>query len=158
MAERQWLDLHAERGAPVHVFRLAGIYGPGRSAFEQLRQGKGRRIDKPGHCFGRVHVEDIAGIVRASMLSPDPGAVYNVCDDLPAEPAEVTAHAADLLGMEPPPLTSFEEASREMSPMALTFWQENRKVRNDETKRRLDYAFRYPTYREGLRAILDSGA
>ncbi len=115
-AEAGWRDLWRRGGLPVHIFRLASIYGPGRSAFDTLRAGTAKRIDKPGQFFSRIHVDDIAGILAASMAKPHPGAVYNVCDDEPAPPADVVAHAADLLGMPAPPLVPF--ASAELSPMA----------------------------------------
>lgn len=153
-AERRWLDLHRRHGLPVHVFRLAGIYGPGRSVLDQVRAGTARRIDKPGHSFSRIHVDDIASIVRASMARPEPGGIYNVCDDEPAEPAAVVLHACQLLGVEPPPLVSFSEAAPAMSPMALTFWQDNRRIINRKMKEALGVELAYPEYRAGLKAIL----
>ncbi|MBL6929342.1 MAG: SDR family oxidoreductase [Rhodospirillales bacterium] len=147
-AEKGWLD----RGA--HIFRLAGIYGPGRNPLERVQNGTARSIHKPGHAFGRIHVEDIAGVLMASMAQPDPREIYNVCDDEPAAPADVTAFACGLLGVEPPPLVSFDEAALEMSPMALSFWRDNRRVDNSKIKRDLGVTLQYPTYREGLRAIL----
>lgn len=151
-AEAAWLALHEEKGLPVHVFRLAGIYGPGRSALDQVRAGHARRIDKPGHLFSRIHVEDIAKTLQASMARPRPGRVYNVCDDTPAAAAEVTAYACDLLGVKPPPLIPLEEA--EMSPMALSFWQDNRLVSNRRLHEELGVTLDYPDYRAGLKAIL----
>jgi nucleoside-diphosphate-sugar epimerase len=139
-------------GLPVHVFRLAGIYGPGRSALDQVRAGTAKRIDRPGHVFSRIHVEDAASALLASMARPDPGASYNVCDDEPAEPASVVAEACRLLGVEPPPLVPFEAAG--LSPMARSFWADNRRVSNARIKRELGVRLRYPTYREGLRALL----
>ena len=153
-AESAWLDLHRRRGLPVHVFRLAGIYGPGRSAIESLRQGRAQRIDKPGQVFSRIHVDDIAAVLAASMARPNPGAVYNVCDDDPAAPSEVTAYAAGLLGVEPPPMVSFAEA--ELSEMALSFYADNKRVRNERIKRELGVKLAYPDYRRGLAAILRS--
>lgn len=153
-AEAAWLALWRSRGVPVHVFRLAGIYGPGRSAFDQIRAGTARRIDRPGHAFNRIHVDDIALVLRASMARPNPGAVYNVCDDAPAEPAEVVAHACELLALAPPPLTPFAEAARAMSPMAASFWADNRRVSNARIKAELGVRLRFPDYRAGLRAIL----
>ena len=150
VAEKRWL----EPGG--HIFRLAGIYGPGRSVLERVRNGTARRIDKPGHAFGRIHVDDIANVLMASMAKPSPGAIYNVCDDEPAAPADTTAYACELLGMPPPPLVPFDEAAREMSPMALSFWRDNRRVDNSKIKRDLGVALKYPTYREGLRAILEA--
>ncbi len=123
---------------------------------ERVRNGTARRIDKPGHAFGRIHVDDIANVLMASMAKPSPGAIYNVCDDEPAAPADTTAYACELLGMPPPPLVPFDEAAREMSPMALSFWRDNRRVDNSKIKRDLGVALKYPTYREGLRAILEA--
>ncbi len=151
-AEAAWLQLRAERGLPVHVFRLAGIYGPGRSALDQVRAGRARRIDKPGHLFSRIHVEDIATVLQASIARPDPGRVYNVCDDVPAAAAEVTAYACRLLGVEPPPLIPLEEV--EMSPMARSFWEDNRLVSNRRLHQELGVELAYPNYRAGLDAIL----
>jgi nucleoside-diphosphate-sugar epimerase len=151
-AERAWLDLWRRHGVPVHVFRLAAIYGPGRSPFVALRAGTARRIDKKGQVFSRIHVEDLASVLAASMARPRPGAVYNVCDDEPAAPASVVAHAALLLGMPAPPLVPFETA--DLSPMAKSFWDDNKRVANALIKQELGVALRYPSYREGLAAIL----
>ena len=150
-AERAWLEWGAERGAAVQVFRLAGIYGPGRSAFDRIRDGTARRIDKPGHYFSRIHVEDIATVLEASIARPEAGGIYNVCDDEPAEPAEVVAYACELLGVEPPPLIAFSDA--ELSPRARTFWADNRRVRNGRAKKELGVELAFPDYRAGLRAI-----
>src|SRR5438128_744367 len=114
-AEAGWLDFWRRHGVPVHIFRLAGIYGPGRSLFEALRAGTGKRIDKPGQVFSRIHVEDLAQVLAASINRTRPGAVYNVCDDDPAAPETVVAHAAALLGVPAPPLVPFEAAG--LSPM-----------------------------------------
>jgi nucleoside-diphosphate-sugar epimerase len=146
-AEAAWL----ESGLPVHVFRLAGIYGPGRNAFVNLANGTAHRIVKPGQVFSRIHVEDIATTLLASMARPRPGAVYNVCDDEPAPPQDVVTHAARLLGVEPPPEQPYETA--DLSPMARTFYRDNRRVRNELIKRELGVALAYPTYREGLAAL-----
>lgn len=154
-AERGWLDLLHRHGTPVHLFRLPGIYGPGRSAIDNLRSGTARRIDKPGQVFSRIHVEDIAATLAASIARPDPGAAYNVCDDAPAPSPDVIAHAAALLGVEPPPLQPFDPAA--LSPMAASFYAENKRVRNDRIKRELGVVLRYPTYREGLAAQLAAG-
>lgn len=155
-AEQAWLELGRAHGIPVHVFRLSGIYGPGRSALDQVRAGAARRIDKPGHLFSRIHVDDIARVLRASMASPDAGAVYNVCDDEPASSADVTAYACQLLRVDPPPLVPFEEAARAFSPMARSFWADNRRVSNAKMHAELGVTLRYPSYREGLKAIADS--
>lgn len=136
----------------AHVFRLAGIYGPGRSAIDAVRAGTARRIVKPGHAFSRIHVDDIAGVLAASIARPRPGAVYNVCDDEPAPSADVTAFAAALLGVAPPPAEPYDPAT--LSPMSASFFAENRRVRNDRIKRELGVVLRHPTYREGLAAIL----
>lgn len=151
-AEAAWLDLWRDRGVPVHIFRLAGIYGPGRNAIQSLRDGTARRIDKPGQVFSRIHVDDIAAILAASIARPDPGAVYNVCDDNPAPPAEVIEYAAGLLGVDPPPLVPFEDA--ELSDMARSFYADNKRVGNDRLKRDLGVTLQYPDYKTGLRAIL----
>ncbi len=151
-AEAAWLALQTDHGLPVQVFRLAGIYGPGRSALDSLRAGRAKRIDKPGHLFSRIHVADIAKVLQASMARPNPGRVYNVCDDEPAAAAEVTAFAAKLLGVAPPPLVPLDKA--EMSPMALSFWADNRLVSNRRLHEELGVTLDYPTYRAGLEAIL----
>jgi len=155
-AEAAWLDLGPSHGLPVHVFRLAGIYGPGRNVFAQVREGRARRIDKPGHRFSRIHVDDIAAVLLASIDDPNPGAIYNVCDNEPVPPATVVEFACELLGVEPPPLIAFEDAAETMSPMALTFWNDNRRVDNRRIKEELGVGLTYPTYREGLRGILEA--
>lgn len=154
-AEQGWLDLRQSRGVPVHVFRLAGIYGPGRSVVDNVRTGRAHRIVKAGHMFSRIHVDDIATVIKASMARPNPGAIYNVCDDDPAPPQEVVAHACALLGVEPPPEVRFEDAAASLSAMALSFYADNRRVRNDRIKRELGVTLRYPTYREGLRSLVE---
>ncbi len=153
-AERAWQDF-ADRCA-VDLLRLAGIYGPGRSVFDDLRAGRARRIVKPGQVFSRIHRDDIAGAVLAAMANaPARGArVFNLADDEPAASAEVIAHAARLLGLPLPPAIPFAAAAPTMSPMALSFWAENRRVGNARTKQTLGLAWRYPSYREGLAAIL----
>ncbi len=154
-AERDWLDLAATAGLPVHIFRLPGIYGPGRSALDQVRAGTVRRIDKPDHRFSRIHVDDIARSLAASMAHPNPGRIYNVCDNEPAAPAEVVAFACELLGLPVPELIPFETARLAMSPMALSFWQDNRRVDNSRLKSELGLQLAYPSYREGLTAIYE---
>jgi nucleoside-diphosphate-sugar epimerase len=151
-AERGWLRLWHDQGLPVHIFRLAGIYGLGRSAFDALRSGTAKRIDKPGQVFSRIHVQDLATVLIASMEKPRPGAVYNVCDDDPAPPEEVVAHAAELLGIPPPPLVQFEAAG--LSPMARSFYDDNKRVSNRLIKTELGVSLRYPDFRAGLAAIL----
>jgi nucleoside-diphosphate-sugar epimerase len=151
-AEEAWVGWGEKAGKPVQIFRLAGIYGPGRSPLDRVRGGKAQRIVKPGHLFGRIHVDDIVQVVRAGIAKPDAGPVFNVADDEPAAPADVLAYAAELLGLEPPPEVLFEDA--EMSPMARSFYADNRRVRNNRIKRELSVRLLYPTYREGLRALL----
>ncbi|MGF1641195.1 MAG: SDR family oxidoreductase [Rhodospirillales bacterium] len=153
-AERGWLGLYRGHRLPVHVFRLAGIYGRGRNVLDQVRAGEARRIDKPGHVFSRIHVEDVATVLRASMARPDPGAVYNVCDDLPASQSDVVAYACALLGVTPPPLVRLEDVRQELSPMALSFWRDNRRVDNSRIKHDLGVDLKYPDYRCGLQALL----
>jgi len=136
--------------------RLAGIYGPGRSAFDDLRAGQARRMDKPGHRFGRIHQDDIARAVVAAMRQDRPVGrrLLNLADDEPSESAAVVTEAASLLGVAPPPFVAFEDALPNMSPMARSFWSENRQVASAKTKAALGLDWLYPTYREGLRAIL----
>ncbi len=148
-AEREWLKMGA------HVFRLAGIYGPGRSVFDALRTGSAKRIDAGGQVFSRIHVDDIAAVLLASIARPRPGAIYNVCDDEPAAQEAVVAYAAALLGMAPPPLLPLAEA--ELSPMARSFWADNKRVSNALIKGELGVALAYPSYREGLAAVLAAG-
>ena len=155
-AELDWLRFADQAATNVQIFRLAGIYGPGRSAFDQLRAGTARRIDRPGHVFSRIHVDDIANVLAAAMTRPGAGDIYNVCDDLPAEPREVIEYGAELLGIAPPPLVAFDDAA--LSPMAQSFWADSKRVRNDRIKHDLGIVLRYPTYREGLAAILASEA
>lgn len=152
-AERAWAAIP---GLPLHIFRLAGIYGPGRGPFEKVRQGTAQRIIKPGQVFSRTHVEDIAQVLVASIDRPDPGAVYNVCDNDPAPPQDVIAHAAELLGLPLPPAVDFDSA--DLSPMARSFYSESKRVSNDRIRDDLGVTLRYPTYRQGLRAILNAEA
>ena len=153
-AEAGWLALHDKHGASVHLFRLGGIYGPGRGPFGRIRAGAARRIVKPGQVFGRIHVEDVAAVLRASMNAPAPGTAYNVVDDLPAPPEEPLAFAAELLGLPPPPAIAYDEAAAEMSPMARSFYAESKRVSNARIKEALGVRLAYPTYREGFRAVL----
>ncbi|MFP5515769.1 MAG: SDR family oxidoreductase [Alphaproteobacteria bacterium] len=154
-AERGWLNLYRQYGVPMHLFRLAGIYGPGRSAIDSVRDGTARRVDKPGQVFCRIHVDDIARTLRASMARPTLGAVYNVADDLPSPSHEVVEYACRLLGVAPPPLIPFDQA--EMSPMAASFYADCRRVKNDRIKRQLGVTLAYPDYRTGLEAQLAAG-
>jgi nucleoside-diphosphate-sugar epimerase len=152
LAEGQW---RAIPGLPLHVFRLAGIYGPGRGPFEKVRDGTARAIIKADQFMSRVHVEDIATVLQASIARPAPGTAYNVCDDEPTPPEEVLRHAARLLGLPEPPAVPFETA--EMTALARSFYAESKKVRNRRIKRELGVRLAYPTYREGLAALLASG-
>ncbi len=154
-AERAWLALGAESDLAVHLFRLSGIYGPGRSALDTVRRGRARRIDKPGQAFNRIHVDDIATILHGSIAHPNAGAAYNCADDDAAPPQDVIAHACALLGVEPPPLVPFEEA--ELSPMARSFYADNKRVHNDRIKAELGVTLKFPSYRDGLAAQLASG-
>ena len=151
-AEAAWQAFAAETGLKLHIFRLAGIYGPGRGPFEKVRQGTARQIVKPGQVFSRIHVDDIAQVLAASIARPDPGAVYNVCDDDPAPPEDVLAHAARLLGLPEPPRVDWQEA--EMTPMARSFYAESKRVRNDRIKDALGVRLIHPDYRSGLQALL----
>ena len=146
-AEADWAAL----GLPLHIFRLAGIYGPGRGPFEKVRDGSARRIHKAGQVFSRIHVDDIANVLHAALVRPHPG-IYNVCDDDPASPEDILGLAAEMLGLPPPPIVPYEQA--EMTPMARSFYAENKRVRNDRIKSVLGVTLDYPTYREGLAAIL----
>jgi nucleoside-diphosphate-sugar epimerase len=137
---------------PLHIFRLAGIYGPGRGPFAKVRAGTARRIIKADQVFSRTHVADIARVLAASIRNPNPGAVYNVCDNDPAAPQDVIGYAADLLGLPLLPAEDFEKA--EMSPMARSFYAESKKVRNDRIKNELGVELLYPDYRSGLKALL----
>jgi len=152
-AEASWQRLAATHDLPLHIFRLAGIYGPGRGPFAKVKAGKARRIVKPGQVFSRIHVEDIAQVLEASMRAPDAGAIYNLCDDYPAPPQDVIAHAAHLLDSPMPPEIPFADA--ELSPMARSFYAESKRVKNERIKRDLGVQLLYPTYREGLAALLE---
>ncbi|HWZ10104.1 MAG TPA: NAD-dependent epimerase/dehydratase family protein [Xanthobacteraceae bacterium] len=151
-AERAWQRLGARCGAAVATLRLAGIYGPGQNALVEIKQGNARRVVKPGQVFNRIHVADIAQAIDAAFARKV-GGIFNVADDEPSAPSDPLAFAAQLLGRDPPPEVPFEEAAPLLSPMALSFWQECRRVRNDRLKRELGVSLLYPTYREGLRAL-----
>ena len=151
-AEGDWLSMFRDYGLPVHIFRLAGIYGPGRSAIDSVKAGISRRILKPGHAFSRIHVEDVVETIISSFDKPHPGEIYNVVDDEAAPSHEVIAYACRLLGKDPPPLVPFDEAN--LSPMTLSFYSENKRVKNDKIKRDLGIALKYPNYRVGLEACL----
>jgi nucleoside-diphosphate-sugar epimerase len=154
-AEQAWLDFGARRGIAVAILRLAGIYGPGQNALVQIARGKARRIVKPGQVFNRIHVGDIAQAIDAAFARNASG-IFNVADDEPTPPGDPIAFAAKLMGVEPPPEIAFEEAVPSMSEMALSFWQECRRVNNAKLKRVLGVSLRYPTYREGLRALYEA--
>jgi hypothetical protein len=151
-AEKGWMDLYRQYGLPLHIFRLSGIYGPGRSAIDNLRAGTAKRVDKPGHVFCRIHVDDIGETLLASMARPNPGGIYNVADDEPAPQHEVVSFAAGLLGMEPPPLVPFDPT--QMSEMAVSFYADCRRVKNARIKDKLGVKLRHPDYRSGLTAQL----
>lgn len=151
-AERAWAKLGARNGAAVAILRLAGIYGPGQNALVQIARGGARRIVKTGQVFNRIHVADIAQAIDAAFARTANG-IFNVTDDEPSPPSDPLAFAAQLKGVEPPPEVAFAEAAPSMSPLALSFWQECRRVRNDKLKRELGVNLLYSTYREGLRAL-----
>jgi dTDP-4-dehydrorhamnose reductase len=153
-AEGAWLRFGEEIQVPTHVFRLAGIYGPGRSAFDKLLAGTARRIKKDGQVFSRIHVADIASVLEASIAKPNAGAIYNVADDEPAAPDAVVAYAAELLGVPPPPEVEFAQA--DLSPMARSFYEGSRRISNARIKSELGVKLRYPTYREGLASLVPS--
>jgi len=154
-AERQWLELGAGAPFAVQIFRLAGIYGPGRNALVKVADGTAKRIVKPGQVFNRIHTEDIAQALMASIDHPSRNAIYNVADDEPGPPQDVIACAAELLGREPPPEIPFDEADQ--TPMARTFYEDNKRVRNTRLKSELGVLLRYPTFRDGLRALHQAG-
>jgi nucleoside-diphosphate-sugar epimerase len=155
-AEQAWAAVGMAIGAAVQAHRLPGIYGPGRNAIVDLRAGHARRIIKPGQVFNRCHVADIAGCIASSLSAPPVSGAFNVTDDLPCPPQDVVAHAADLIGMPPPPEVPFEQA--ELSEMGRSFYGESKRCRNDRAKSALEWRLRYPTYREGLAALLAAGA
>ncbi|MGH6883666.1 MAG: SDR family NAD(P)-dependent oxidoreductase, partial [Hypericibacter sp.] len=154
--EQQWLDLARGRGADAQIFRLAGIYGPGRNAVVNLRRGTARRIVKPGQVFNRIHVEDITGTVMAGIEHPKAGPFFNVTDNEPAPPQDVVTFAAGLVGVEPPPEIAYDAA--QLSPMARSFYGENKRVSNRLIREDLGYRLAFPTYREGIRACAETAA
>lgn len=147
-AERDWSNV---AGLPLHIFRLAAIYGPGRGPFEKVRGGDARLVIRPGQFMSRIHVDDLAAVIEASIRQPRPGAIYNVCDDEPSPPEDVLRFAARLLHLPEPPEVPIGEA--DMSPLARSFYAESKRVRNDLIRRELGVRLRYPTYREGLAAL-----
>ncbi|MBT3924004.1 MAG: SDR family oxidoreductase [Nitrospina sp.] len=150
--ESAWLKMGSDHGLPVMIFRCVGIYGPGRNLLVSVKQGRARRIDKPGLVFSRIHTDDLAQTLEASMETPQPGEVYNVSDDCPCPPAEAVEYACDLLGIEPPPLVPYEEA--DLSPTARGFYETNKRILNKKIKEQLGVKLRYPDYRSGLDALL----
>ena len=150
-AENAWLEFSTTSGTPVQIFRLSGIYGPGRNAFENFKKGKARRLIKPGQVFNRIHVADIAGAVSTAMAQPSTR-IFNVTDDEPAPPQDVVAFAAELLGVDAPPEIPFETA--DLTPMARSFYGENKRVSNQRLKNDLGYHFRFPNYRVALQDLL----
>ncbi|WP_066703241.1 SDR family oxidoreductase [Celeribacter ethanolicus] len=151
-AEMDWQETAQDLALNLSIFRLAGIYGPGRGPFAKVRNGTARRIVKKDQIFSRIHVEDIAQVLEASIHRPDSSGIYNICDDLPVPPQEVIGYAAELLGLPLPPEEDFETA--EMTPMARSFYAESKKVRNDRMKRDLGIRLIYPDYKTGLQALL----
>ena len=149
-AEAQW----AATGLPMHYFRLAGIYGPGRNSLRALQNGTARRVVKQGQVFSRIHLADITRILEASMANPNAGRAYSVCDDTPAPPQDVVTYAAELMGVSPPALQDF--ATAELSPMARSFYGENKRIRNNRIKEELGVSLEYPDYRAGLSALWES--
>jgi nucleoside-diphosphate-sugar epimerase len=154
-AEQEWIALGRRAEKAVVILRLSGIYGPGQNAFTQLKSGRAKRIEKPGQFFNRIHVADIAQAIDAAITRSANG-VLNVTDDKPTAQGVPVAFAAELLGVEPPPQIPFAEAAKGMNEMALSFYGESKRVRNDRLKRELNVTLRYPTFREGLRGLLAS--
>jgi nucleoside-diphosphate-sugar epimerase len=152
LAESQWQELAQTSNIPLSIFRLAGIYGPGRGPFSKVRAGTARQIIKPRQVFSRIHVDDIATILMAAVSMPRPGAIYNLCDDLAAPPQDVLCYAADLLEMPHPPIVDYETA--DLSQMARSFYAESKRVRNDRIKSDLAVKLQYPTFKIGLEALL----
>ena len=155
-AEQAWQELGSKRGVPVAVLRLAGIYGPGQNVFTRLLTGRAHRVAKPGHVFNRIHVSDIAQAIGAAFAQQADG-VFNVTDDEPAAYTDQVLMAAKLLGIDPPEELSMEEARGILTQMALSFYAGCVRVKNDKLKTALGVTLRYPTYREGLRALFDDG-
>lgn len=151
-AENRWLKLFSEHKLPVHIFRCVGIYGRGRNPIETVRKGLGKRIDKPGYKFSRVHVDDLASVLIASINKPNPGSIYNVCDDEPIESRHVTEYACELLKAELPPLIAFEEAN--LSEMAKSFYLDRKTISNQKIKEELGVKLKYPNYKVGLESLL----
>jgi nucleoside-diphosphate-sugar epimerase len=153
--EVRWIETARGRGSEVDILRLAGIYGPGRNAIVNLREGHARRIVKPGQVFNRVHVDDVAELTRLALTSQLKGQIWNVADEEPAPPQDVVAYAAGLLCLKPPPEERFEDAY--LSPMAALFYADNKRVSIAKVKALMGFTPAYPTYREGLRALVEGG-
>jgi nucleoside-diphosphate-sugar epimerase len=151
-AETQWLKMRRIAGVPINIFRLAGIYGPGRSAIETVQAGHSKRVEKPGHAFNRIHVDDIVQVLIASMGQPSPGDIYNLADDNPAPSHELIKYACELLGQDVPPLIPYDED--DMSPMARSFYKDNKRISNDKIKNKLGVTLKYPDYKSGLEDII----
>ncbi len=151
-AENRWLELFSKYELPVHIFRCVGIYGLGRNPLETVRKGLGKRIDKPGYKFSRVHVDDLASVLMASIDKPNPGSIYNVCDDQPIESRHVTEYACELLDVELPPLIPFDEAN--ISDMAKSFYLDRKTISNQKIKEELGVKLKYPNYKVGLESLL----
>ena len=154
IAEEDWRELLEDYTLPVHFFRLAGIYGPGRSALDSVRAGNSRRIDKPGHAFSRIHIDDIVQTLVASINKPDPGAIYNLADDQPAQSHEVIAYACTLLGLDVPPLIPFEQV--DLAPIVRSFYTDNKRIKNNKIKNELGIELLYPDYQTGLNACYET--
>lgn len=152
ITDRGWQEAYALEDLPVHIFRLPGVYGPGRSTLERAANGKAARISAPGHVFSRIHVEDIVSALALSMEKPKPGSIYNIADNHPTSGADVSVYAHELLGLTPPPLVSLEEA--DLSPAGKRFYQECRRVKNEKAKNEIGWHPKYPSYKEGLQACL----
>jgi nucleoside-diphosphate-sugar epimerase len=151
-AEIRWLELFKEHDIPVHIFRCVGIYGPGRNPLQTVRNGLGKRIEKPGYKFSRIHVEDLASVLTASINKPNPGSVYNVCDDLPMESRHITEYACELLEADLPPLIPFDDAN--LSDMAKSFYLDRKTISNQKIKDELEVTLKYPNYKIGLNSLL----
>jgi nucleoside-diphosphate-sugar epimerase len=153
-AEQQWRSLYLHDGLPLHIFRLSGIYGPGRSAIDAVRSGTARRIEKPGHAFNRIHVEDIVQVLIASMNKPNPGSIYNLADDTPSPSHEVIQFACNMVGIDAPPLIPYDQAGS--APIVQSFYKENKRIRNDKIKNELGVELLYPDYRSGLQSCMEA--
>ncbi len=153
-AEDQWISLAENHNLPLHIFRLAGIYGPGRSALDSIRAGVAKRVEKEGHIFNRIHVEDVAGAIMASFDVEDSSGIYNLSDCEPAPSHEVIAYGCELLGRPVPPIIDFELA--ELSLMARSFYNDNKRVRSEKITNALGYELKYKNFREGLKACMEA--